>query len=109
MDRDDQPSFAIRGALQERAVAPRVHRAAGQTGAAPNPRRVGTIALTLDITRMRCARSLLVASATFVAACTGAMVSSGSAVSASAPTTRGEYAATASRIFDLINAERRHQ
>ena len=57
---------------------------------------------------MRVAKVLFVALATPLA-CTVPMAGSGPAVSSSGPTTASEYSATESRIFDLINAERKHQ
>jgi len=58
---------------------------------------------------MRLASTLLVASATLLIACTIPMVGSGPAVSSSAATASGEFVASEGRIFDLINAQRRHQ
>lgn len=59
---------------------------------------------------MRSTRIVLLFAASLVyIGCVVPMVSSGSAEPVSPPTTRGGYAATESRIFDLINAQRRHQ
>jgi uncharacterized protein YkwD len=58
---------------------------------------------------MRLYGLLLIASASIVAACAVPITPAASSASAAPVATRGAYAATESRIFDLINAERRQQ
>src|SRR5438046_6069786 len=109
LDRDDQSSLAVRRVVPKRTVAAGLHREAGKPRPAPHPRCIGTIGGLDDIRCMPSSRLMVAAVGVLLLAdCTIPMASAAPS-RATPPPVAGKYGATESRIFELINAQRRRK